>query len=119
EPFVLRNGPEVLLDPTFALEREKRIGVVDHRRDLRSAADDALVLDERVDVAVLHARDAFDVESVERLSDRRPLRVDDAPADPRLKNAFARMLEVVVEGLRGVLRRRPFHRSILPAPPRL
>src|SRR6266581_2208558 len=105
----------MFLESACAFEREQLARVVDHGGDLRPAAYDALVLDQGIDVPIRHAGDALDIKATERLADRRPLRVDDAPAYPRLKDAFAQMLQVVIERLRGVLRRRPFHRSILPA----
>src|SRR2546426_8878729 len=112
ERLVLRERSEMLFESACALEREHLVGVVDNSRYLRPAADHALVLDERVDIAIRHACDALHVESVERVGDRRPLRIYDTPADPRLEHAFAQMLEIVVEGLRGVLRWRSFHPSI-------
>src|SRR6266571_4592495 len=104
----------MFLEAARPFEREQFARVVDYRGDFRPAADDPLVLDQAVDVTIRHAGDALDLEAAERLCDRGPLRIDDAPAYPRLEHAFAQMLEIVIECLRGVLRRRPFHRSILP-----
>src|SRR5690242_11227572 len=81
--------------------------------ELGTRADDALVLHQRVDLAVAHARDALDLEFVEGLLDAWPLRVDDAPVDAGLEDWFRQLLEVVVGALWRDLRRRAFHR-ILP-----
>src|SRR5436309_2118274 len=115
ERLVVGKRLEMFLEAARTFEREQLARVVDHRGDFRPAAYDPLVLDQGVDVTIRHARDALDVEAAERLCDRRPLRIDDAPAYPRLEYAFAQMLEVVIECLRGVLRWRPFHCSILPS----
>src|SRR6266850_2253616 len=104
----------MLLEAASALEREELIGVVDDRGDLWSTANDTLILDERIDVAIGHARDSLDLECVERRSYRRPFRLNNAPADARLEYALAQLLEVVVDALRDDLRRRPFHSSLLP-----
>src|SRR6266568_2581548 len=116
ELLIVRERFEVFLEATPAFEREELVGVVDDRRDLRPAADHTLVLYERVDIAVRHARHTLDVELMECLLDGWPLRVDDAPADACLEDALAQMLEIVVECFCGVLRRRPFHRANLPGP---
>src|SRR5438552_18735740 len=109
----------MFLEATRAFEGEQLVRVVHDGRDLRAAADDTLVLHERVDIAIRHARDALDIEPMERLSDGWPLRLDDAPADRCLVNALAQMLELVVEGRRAVLRPRPLHRRTPPATARL
>src|SRR6266566_7752016 len=115
EVLVIGKRFEMFLEPTGAFEREKLVRVMDHRGDLRPAAYDPLVLHEGVDIAIRHPCDALDVESSERFGDRGPLRVDDAPADPRLEHALAQVLEIVIERLGGVLRWRPFHPCSSPA----
>src|SRR5438552_11622685 len=95
-------------ETAIALEVEDRARVVHHGGDLRPAADHARVGRECVDLTVSHARDALDLETTEGGLDRRPLRVDDPPADPRLEDALAQLLEVVVNALRFDARRR-FH----------
>src|SRR6267378_4799322 len=104
----------MLLEAARALEREQLVRVVDDRRDLWSTANDTLVLDEHIDVAIGHARDSLDLERVERRSYRRPFRVNYAPANACLEYALAQLFEVVVDALRDDLRRRPFHSSLLP-----
>ncbi|HEV8470612.1 MAG TPA: hypothetical protein VGR46_13480 [Candidatus Limnocylindria bacterium] len=86
ELLVVRERAEVPLEALGTLEIEQRPCVVHDRGDLRSAADDALVLGDRVDLAVTHPRDSLDLEAAERRLDPRPLRVDDAPADPSLED---------------------------------
>ncbi|OLC20067.1 MAG: hypothetical protein AUH33_04530 [Chloroflexi bacterium 13_1_40CM_68_21] len=108
ELLVVRERAEVPLEALGTLEIEKRPRVVHDRGDLGSAADDALVLNDRVDLAVAHSRDPLDLEASERRLDPRPLRVDHAPTDPRLEDTPAQLLEVVVKALWLYLRR-PFH----------
>src|SRR5205814_5465650 len=113
ELLVIVERAQVLFDPSVPLELEQRVGVMHDRRDLRSAADDALVLCELVDLAVTEACDALGLEVVERLLRRWPLHVDDAPVHAGLEDRLRKLLEIVVDALRRDLRRWPFH-SYLP-----
>src|SRR5207247_9252796 len=56
--------------------------------------------------------DPLDVEAGERGFESRPVRGDVAPADPRLEDTSAQLLEIVVEGLRFDLRRSAIHRPV-------
>ena len=109
ELLVVRERAEVPLEALGTLEIEQRPRVVHDRGDLGSAADDALVLRDRVDLAIAHPRDPLDLEPAERRLDPRPLRVDHSPADPRLEDAPGELLKVIVETL-GLDLRGPFHR---------
>src|SRR5205814_9143919 len=109
ELLVIVERAQVLFDPSVPLELEQRVGVMHDRRDLRSAADDALVLCELVDLAVTEACDALGLEVVERLLRRWPLHVDDAPVHAGLEDGLRKLLEIVVDALRRDLRRWPFH----------
>src|SRR5688572_31727238 len=111
ELLVVVERTQVLAESAVALEIEDRPGVVDDRGDLRSAADDSRVAGQRVDLAISHAGDAFHLKTAERRLDRGPLRVDDAPAYPRLEDALAELLKVVVDALR-LDPRRSFHDGV-------
>src|SRR5258705_5279612 len=111
ELLVVVERSKVFPEPAAALEVEDGTRVVDDGGDLRPASYHARVTRKCVDLAVAHARDSLDIEAAEGGLDRGPLRVDDPPADPRLEDALAELLEVVVDSLRSDARGR-FHQGV-------
>src|SRR6185503_4930448 len=74
--------------------------VVDRRLDLAAVADDAGVVRQPVDVIRPEAGDLLGIETLERLLEPVPLRLDHAPAHPGLEDGLRHHLEVVGETLR-------------------
>jgi hypothetical protein len=97
--LVLRYRPQMRAKALFPFQVQDDARVVDHGRDLRSAADKPRVLCHTVDLAIAHARYALELEAMESSPDPRPLRVDHPPADAGLEDTPAELLEVIVGAL--------------------
>ena len=83
-------GAQVGAEPVvFGVELEQRLGVVDRRFDLGSAADDPRVREQSLDVVRSEVRDRTGVEARERVADAVPFGVDHAPAHPGLEDGAA------------------------------
>jgi len=67
--------------------------VVDDRLDLAAMADDAVVLEQAIDIALGEARNPYEVEFVERRAEILALGEDGAPAEAGLETLQAQLLE--------------------------
>src|SRR6185503_8654932 len=93
----LRAGlvaPEQGRERAFALhDLPRAFRVVDHRLDLAAMAHDAFVLEQPLDVARREARDAVEIEAVERGAEVLALGEDRPPAQTGLETLEAELLE--------------------------
>ena len=111
-------------EPSRSTSSRARLRVVDDRLDLAAMADDALVLEQALDVALREARDPVEIEVMEGGAEILALGEDGAPAQARLEALEAQLLEqapVVVdrEAPFGVVIAEKLRRGAAPAASRL